>query len=96
MSVPTRRILDPIFGAPVLRCAGVSKVGWVKDTGSTEALFQKGASGYLANLYGGVQDGDDWAAVYIPVSELPVPDFKSALWTYRLTSAEACGVNMVI
>lgn len=96
MSVPTRRILKPIFGDPVLRCAGVSKVGWVKDTGNAEALFQKGTSGYLANLYGGVQDGDDWAAVYIPVDELPVPDFKSALWTYRLTSAEACGVNLVV
>lgn len=96
MSVPTRRILKPIFGDPVLRCGGVSKVGWVQDTGNTEALHQKSTSGYLANLYGGVQTGDDWAAVYIPVDELPVPDFKSALWTYRLTNAESCGVNMVV
>lgn len=96
MSVPTRRILKPIFGDPVLRSGGVSKVGWVQDTGNAESLFQKGTSGYLANLYGGVQDGDDWAAVYIPVDELPVPDFKSALWTYRLTNEEACGVNLVV
>ena len=84
------------FGDPVLRCAGVSKVGWVQDTGNAIRLFQKGASGYLANLYGGVQDGASWAAVYIPVNELRVSDFTSALWTYHLTNAESCGVNLVV
>lgn len=84
------------FGQPVLRCAGAGRVGWTKDTGSAEALFQKGTSGYLANLYGGVQDSNSWAAVYIPVNELPVPAFESALWTYRLTSAESAGVNLVV
>ena len=96
MSVPTRRILAPTFGNPVLRQGGTGKTGWVKDTGNAEGLHQKSTSGFLANLYGGVQSGDDWAAVYIPVDELPLPQLASALWTYRLTNAEACGINMVV
>lgn len=84
------------FGDPVLKSGGVGKVGWVQDSGNAEALFQKGSSGYFANLYGGVQGGTDWAAIYIPVNELPVPAFTSALWTYRLTSVESAGVNLVI
>jgi len=88
------------FGQPVLRHANNGRSGWVKDTGSAEALHQKGASGYLANLYVGEQSdtaaGTHWAAVYIPVNELLTSDFTSAQWTYRLTNGEVYGVNMVI
>ena len=88
------------FGQPVLRFANNGAAGWVKDTGSTEALHQKSASGYLANLYVGEQSdttaGTHWAAVYIPVNELLTSDFTSAQWTYRLTNGEVYGVNMVI
>ena len=93
MGVPTRRILDPIFGAPVLRSANAGRVGWSDNP----AYLQKGSSGYSANLYGGAQSGnDDWAAIFIPVSEVPVKDFKSALWTYYMTNAESMGINIVV
>ena len=85
------------FGEPVLRMGGRGRVGWVKDTGNAEALHQKSTSGYLANLYGGGQTGgNNWGAVYVPVNELPVPDFTEALWTYRMEETEIYGVNMVI
>lgn len=96
MGVPKRELIEPMFGEPVLRSGGVGKVGWVKDTGNVESLFQKGTSGYLANLEGGSQGGTDWAAVFIPVREMFVTDFNSALWTYHFTSAKVYGVNIVI
>jgi len=94
MSVPTRRILDPIFGEPSLAAANNGCANWVR--GAVSPLDQKGSTGWLANLYGGVQTGDDWARVNIPVSEVDVTEFKSALWTYYMTNAETMGVNMVI
>lgn len=92
--VPTRRILDPIFGAPVLRYQNNGMAGWCKENSLSQ--WQKG-SGWTANLYGGAQSAnDDWAAVFIPVNEVDVTEFKSALWTYLLTNAETMGINMVI
>lgn len=93
MSVPTRRILDPIFGAPLLRYQNSGMAGWCKENSLSQ--WQKG-SGWTANLYGGAQSGDDWAAVFIPVNELDVTELKNALWTYYMTNAETMGVNMVI
>jgi len=93
MSVPTRRILEPIFGKPVLRYGGAGMAGWCKENSLSQ--LQKG-SGWTANLYGGAQSGDDWAAIYVPVNELDVTDFKSALWTYLMTNAESMGVGIVI
>ncbi len=93
MPVPTRRILDPIFDKPVLRYSGAGMAGWCKENSLSQ--WQKG-SGWTANLYGGAQSGDDWAAIFIPVAEMPVPDFKSAMWSYYMTGAETMGVNMVI
>jgi len=92
MGAPTRRILDPIFGAPVLRCANSGRAGWSDNP----TYLQKGSSGYTANLYGGAQSDDDWAAIYIPVSEVAVTELKSALWTYYMTAAQTMGVNMVV
>lgn len=93
MSVPTRRILQPIFGEPALRYEGSGMAGWAKENSLSER--QKGG-GWTANLYGGAQSGDDWAAVYIPTLELPVPDFTSAMWSYYMTGAQTMGVNIVI
>jgi len=94
MSVPTRRILDPIFGKPILRAANNGTVAWTKDNALSQ--WQKG-TGWQAKLYGGAQTGnDDWAAVFIPTLELPVIDFNSAAWSYYMTAAQTMGVNIVI
>ena len=86
-----------LFGSPVLRTGGNGLAGWLRAEGSVEGLLQKGASGIIANLYGGVQTGGaSWAAVYVPANEIPTPDFNSGQWTYRYADAEEYGHNMVI
>ena len=83
-----------LFGKPVLRYQNNGMAGWCRE--NSEAQYQKGG-GWTANLYGGVQSAnDDWAAVFIPVNEMPLTEFTEAQWTYRLTSAETMGINMVI
>jgi len=94
MSVPTRRILDPIFGNPTLAAANNGKAHWVR--GETSPLDQKSPTGWLACLYGGVQTGDDWARVNIPASEVRVTEFNAAQWSYYMTNTETMGVNIVI
>ena len=94
MSVPTRRILAPIFGNPTLAAANNGTAAW--DRGATSPLDQKGSTGWLAKLYGGVQTGDDWARVNIPVDDIPVTDFKTAKWSYYMTGTQTMGVNIVI
>ena len=85
------------FGAPVLRTGANGLAGWLRAEGSVEGLLQKGSSGIIANLYGGVQTGGaSWAAVYVPVNDMPTPNFNSGQWTYRYADAEAYGHNMVI
>ena len=92
--IPTRRILDPIFGQPLLRAANNGRALWTRVNALSQ--WQKG-TGWQANLYGGVQDGwNDWAAMFVPVSELKVTDFNSALWSYYMTAAQTFGVNLVI
>lgn len=92
--IPTRRILDPIFGQPILRAANNGLVAWTKV--NTLSQWQKG-TGWQANLYGGVQTGgNNWAAMFVPVSELRVTDFNAALWSYYMTAAQTFGVNLVI
>lgn len=83
-----------IFGPPSLVSANNGKARWIR--GSTSPLDQKSATGWLAELYGGVQTGDDWARVNIPVNEMPLPEFDSAKWSYYMTNAETMGVNIVI
>ena len=94
MGVPTRRIIEPLFGQPTLISNNNSKANWFKS--GTSPYMQKSSTGWLADLYGGVQTGDDWAAMYIPVSEMPVTDLKSALWSYYMSATDTIGVNMVI
>ena len=91
--IPTRRILDPIFGQPILRAANNGLAKWTQV--NTSSQWQKG-TGWQANLYGGVQTGDDWASMFVPVSELRIIDFNSALWSYYMTAAQTFGVNLVI
>lgn len=85
----------PMFGEPTLLSRNNGDAVWSRP--GISPYFQKSVSGWLANLYGGVQSGwDDFAAIYIPVNELKMTDLSSALWTYFMTEAEAFGVNMVI
>jgi len=96
MSVPTRRILEPIFGEPTLISAINGDAVWARGY-QGNSTHQKGGTGWTANLYGGIQSAwNDWAAVYVPVYEPPLIELKSALWTWYNTEAEAFGVNMVV
>jgi len=80
------------FGRPTLHTGGAGIASWYK--GSALSQHQKG--GILAHLYGGAQSGDDWAAVYIPVNELKVPEFNQAQWAWYQTAAETMGLGIVI
>ena len=83
-----------VFGLPSLTSANNGKVSW--DRGSTSPLDQKGSTGWLARLYGGLQTGDDWARVNIPVNEMKLSDLATALWSWYQTNAEVYGVNIVV
>ncbi len=82
-----------LFGHPTLRANNNSSAKWLAP--STSPLNQKGG-GWLAEFDGGVQTGDDWAAAYVPVNELPVQMFEQAQWSYYMTSTQTMGVNIVI
>lgn len=82
-----------LFGHPVLRADNNSKAEWSAAT--TSPYNQKGG-GWLAELYGGVQTNDDWAAIYIPVNEMPLTAFEKAQWSYYMTTSDSFGVNIVI
>lgn len=82
------------FGKTTLAAVNNSIARWVR--GETSPLDQKGATGWLANLYGGAQTGDDWARVNVPVNELPVTSLTEAMWSYYMAQAQTMGVNIVI
>ena len=82
-----------LFGHPVARADNNSTARWASPTSSP--LYQKGG-GWMVEFYGGVQTGDDWAACYIPVNELPVTHFTDAQWSYYMTAEERIGINIVI
>ena len=94
MAIPVTRKANPLFGKPTLASANNGKALWMR--GSASPLDQKGSTGWLAELYGGVQTGDDWARVNFSVDEIFVSDFHSALWSYYMTNTETMGVNIVI
>lgn len=83
-----------MFGEPTLSAANNSSASWAR--GCVSPLDQKSNTGWLANLYGGIQTNDDWARAEIPVNEIPVSCFNNALWTYYMTATETMGVNIVI
>ncbi len=82
-----------LFGEPVLQWANGGLAGWTKTNSLSQV--QKG-SGWVADLYGGAQSGDDWAACYIPVNELPVTQLTSMGWSWYQTATEVYGLGCVI
>ncbi len=82
-----------LFGHPVLRSTGVSQAYWAK---STISPYNQKGGGWLALLNGGVQTGSNYAALDIPVNELPTTQFDTAQWSYYMTAAQSMGVNIVI
>lgn len=82
-----------LFGDPVIRYEGSGMGGWTKENSKSER--QKGG-GWLADLYGGAQSGDDWAALYIPVNELPVTQLTSMGWSWYQSATETMGLGIVI
>ena len=94
MSIPIQRVANPLFGQTTLAAGNNGLASWVR--GETSPLDQKGSTGWLAMLTGGVQTGDDWARVNIPVDEIFVSTFTAALWSYYMTATETMGINIVI
>jgi len=94
MTIPLRRKANPLFGEPSLASANNASACWIR--GVISPLDQKGSTGWLADLYGGTQTGDDWARVNIPVDEIFVPDFNRAQWTWYQTNTETMGLGIVI
>jgi len=94
MSIPVRRQANPLFGPVSLSSSGNGSARWKR--GSTSPLDQKGSTGWLAELVGGVQTGSDWARLNIPVDEIFVSEFSRALWSYYMTNTETMGVNIVV
>ncbi len=82
-----------LFGHPVVRATNNSIARWANPPNTT--IAQKGG-GWLAELFGGLQTGDDFAAVYIPVNEIPITVLEKAQWSYYMTASDSFGVNMVI
>lgn len=86
-----------LFGKPVLRYQNNGMAGWCRENSLSQ--WQKGG-GWTANLYGGNQAtstaGTHWAAIFIPVNEMPVSEFTDARWSYYMTGAEVAGVNLVV
>lgn len=81
------------FGEPFLAHAKNSRAYWARNT--ADPNYHPSGTGWKACLHGRVQTGDDWAALVIPVNELPLPDFNTAEWQYVMASAQSMGVNIV-
>ncbi|MFA5937260.1 MAG: hypothetical protein WC822_05305 [Candidatus Paceibacterota bacterium] len=92
------RVGRPVFGEPTLHYANNSAANWCQ--GMVSPLDQKSPTGWLADLYGGVQTGDDWARVSVPMDELPLtkltPATLATQWNYYMTTNDYMGVSMVI
>ncbi len=89
------RLGRPVFGEASLAAVNNGSANWAQ--GLISPLDQKSPTGWLACLYGGVQTGDDWARVNIPVDELLLTKFTgTSEWTYWMTNAESMGVGIVL
>ena len=85
-----------VFGEATLQCYGNGSANWCRGEGQA-ALEEKSSTGWYACLYGGLMSGTwyDYARVIIPVNEMELPNFKSALWSYYQMAAQTMGVNIV-
>jgi len=81
------------YGKPTLHSGGSGVASWAKA--SALGQNQKGYQGILAQLYGGTQSGDDWAALYIPVNDIKVKEFNRAQWSWYQTATETMGLGCV-
>lgn len=81
------------FGEPSLAYNKNSIAYWSR--GMTDPRYHMGGSIWKACLHGRVQTGDDWAALVVPVNEMPVPEFNAAKWQYVMASAQSMGANIV-
>lgn len=73
MSVPTRRILAPIFGQPELDYGGNGSALWTTTRAKDTSQIIRAAL-----LNGGVQTSwDDFAKVLVPVDEMPFAELTS-------------------
>ena len=95
MSVPTRRILEPVLGPATLLSGGNGKALW--DNGWHYAGGSRASSGYAARLIGGAQSSwDDFALIKVHVTSMLLRDLKGANWQYWMENTEQMGVNLVI
>lgn len=86
------------FGQPTLMAQGNGNAHWARGA-NVLSTHQKGSTGWVAQLYGGVQNlWGSAAEVYIPVNEMPLTDLKvgSTMWSWFQTATEIAGVGMVV
>ena len=94
------KVTDTMYGQPTLFAVGNGKASWLKTTTPAEfalGLNQKGSTGWVAKLFGGIQAGyNDAAMAVFPVNELLITAFNTAQWTYYMTNAELFGCQIQI
>lgn len=78
------------FGAPTLRQSNAGQASW------SRYQYQKGGTGWNAKLEGGAQSGDDWASMFVPVNEMPLPELNTILWSYLKADSDLSGVALEI
>ena len=86
------------FGQPTLMAQNNGRAHWARGS-ALLSTHQKGSTGWVAQLNGGVQSAwDDAAEVYIPVNEMPLTSLKtgSTMWSWFQTATEIAGVGMVV
>lgn len=93
MSLSDLALLTWEFGEPTVAAANNSVAYWSRVM--SDPKYHMSGTNWKACLHGKLQTGDDWAALVIPVNEIHVPDFKTALWSYVMTSAQSMGANIV-
>ena len=78
------------FGAPTLRQSNAGQASW------SRYQYQKGGTGWNAKLEGGIQSGDDWASMFVPVNEIPLSELNTILWSYHKAGSVQSGVALEI
>ncbi len=86
------------FGRPTLQAQGNGRSYWSRGT-AVLSTHQKGSTGWVAELIGGVQTAwDDAAEMYLPVNEMPLLDLQvgTTMWSWFQAATQLSGVGMVI